>query len=52
VAFEGDVPLANTGSFGYAVRVLPTNPLLASPMELGLMAIPSSRPDGDAPPSW
>jgi glycogen phosphorylase len=52
VAFEGEVPLANTGSFGYAVRVLPTNPLLASPMELGLMAIPSSRPEGDAPPSW
>ncbi len=52
VAFEGDVPLANTGSFGYAVRVLPTHPLLASPVELGLMAVPSSRPEGDAPPSW
>ncbi len=40
VAFEGDVPLANTGSFGYAVRVLPHHPLLASEVELGLMAVP------------
>ena len=40
VAFEGDVPLAKTGAFGYAVRVLPHHPLLASPVELGLMAVP------------
>ena len=45
IAFEGDVPLANTGAFGYAVRVLPYHPLLASPVELGLMAVPSSRPE-------
>jgi starch phosphorylase len=52
VAFEGDVPLARTGAFGYAVRVLPHHPLLASSVELGLMAVPSARPDGEAPPSW
>jgi glycogen phosphorylase len=52
VAFEGDVPLAKTGAFGYAVRALPHHPLLASPAELGLMAVPGSRPDGAAPPSW
>ncbi len=34
--FEGDVPLARTGSFGYTVRVLPKNALLASPAELGV----------------
>jgi starch phosphorylase len=50
--FIGDVPLANTGSFGYAVRVLPHHRLLASDAELGLMAVPSSRGDGEAPPSW
>jgi starch phosphorylase len=52
VAFEGDVPLASTGAFGYAVRMLPFHPLLATPVELGLMAVPSTRPEGDAPPSW
>jgi glycogen phosphorylase len=52
VAFEGDVPLASTGPFGYAVRVLPYNPLLATPVELGLIAVPSARPEGEAPPSW
>jgi starch phosphorylase len=52
VVFEGSVPLANTGSFGYAVRVLPHHRLLASEAELGLMAVPSNRPDGEAPPSW
>jgi starch phosphorylase len=50
--FIGDVPLANTGSFGYSIRVLPHHRLLASDAELGLMAVPSSRPDGEAPPSW
>ncbi len=34
--FEGDVPLARTGSFGYTVRVLPRNELLASSAELGV----------------
>jgi starch phosphorylase len=52
IAFEGDVPLAKTGAFGYAVRVLPYHPLLASAVELGLMAVPGSRPEGAAPPSW
>jgi starch phosphorylase len=50
--FEGEVPLDSTGSFGYAVRVLPRHPLLASEVELGLMAVPSARPEGQAPPSW
>jgi starch phosphorylase len=36
--FEGDVPLERTGSFGYTVRALPKNELLASTAELGLIA--------------
>jgi starch phosphorylase len=36
--FEGDVPLERTGSFGYTVRVLPRNDLLATPAELGVIA--------------
>jgi starch phosphorylase len=36
--FEGDVPLERTGSFGYTVRVLPKNDLLATPAELGVVA--------------
>jgi starch phosphorylase len=36
--FEGDVPLERTGSFGYTVRVLPKNDLLAVPAELGVVA--------------
>ncbi|MEP7019928.1 MAG: alpha-glucan family phosphorylase, partial [Pseudonocardiales bacterium] len=36
--FEGDVPLERTGPFGYTVRVLPKNDLLASPAELGVVA--------------
>ena len=35
--FEGTVPLARAGSFGYNVRVVPRHPLLASPAELGLV---------------
>ena len=35
--FEGDVPLERTGAFGYTVRVLPKNDLLAKPAELGLV---------------
>ncbi|SOD73347.1 starch phosphorylase [Jatrophihabitans sp. GAS493] len=35
--FEGDVPLQRTGSFGYTVRVLPKNELLATEAELGLV---------------
>ena len=37
--FAGTVPLARAGSFGYNVRVVPSNPLLASPAELGLVAV-------------
>ncbi len=36
--FEGDVPLERAGAFGYTVRVLPNNVLLASPAELGVSA--------------
>jgi starch phosphorylase len=38
IRFEGDVPLERTGSFGYTVRVLPRNELLASPAEMGVVA--------------
>ncbi|HWR85617.1 MAG TPA: alpha-glucan family phosphorylase [Rhodoglobus sp.] len=37
--FGGTVPLARAGSFGYTVRVVPRNPLLASSAELGLVAV-------------
>lgn len=37
--FAGTVPLARAGSFGYTVRVVPKNALLASPAELGLIAV-------------
>jgi starch phosphorylase len=37
--FSGTVPLARAGSFGYTVRVVPRHPLLASPAELGLIAV-------------
>jgi len=36
--YEGEVPLDRTGGFGYTVRVLPHNELLASPAELGVIA--------------
>jgi starch phosphorylase len=36
--YEGEIPLDRTGTFGYTVRVLPNNELLASPTELGLVA--------------
>ena len=36
-AYEGDVPLERTGSFGYTVRVLPRHESLASTAELGLI---------------
>ena len=37
--FSGTVPLDRSGSFGYNVRVVPKHPLLASPAELGLIAV-------------
>jgi starch phosphorylase len=36
--FEGEVPLATPGAFGYTVRVVPRHLGLASPAELGLVA--------------
>lgn len=39
LTFAGSVPLARPGSFGYNVRVVPKNPLLASAAELGLVAV-------------
>jgi len=37
--FTGTVALERPGSFGYNVRVVPSNPLLANPAELGLIAV-------------
>ena len=37
--FTGTVNLARAGGFGYSVRVLPKNALLASPADLGLIAV-------------
>jgi starch phosphorylase len=37
--FTGDVPLRKAGPFGYTVRVLPSNPLLAGPAELALVSV-------------
>ncbi|QDZ14068.1 alpha-glucan family phosphorylase [Humibacter ginsenosidimutans] len=36
-AFEGVVPLDRSGAFGYTVRVVPSNPAMANPAELGLI---------------
>jgi starch phosphorylase len=36
--YEGEVPLQHTGPFGYTVRILPRNGLLAEPAELGAVA--------------
>ena len=41
VPFSGTVRLARAGSFGYNVRVVPKNDLLASPTELSLIAVAS-----------
>ncbi|WP_214104640.1 alpha-glucan family phosphorylase [Acrocarpospora catenulata] len=38
--FTGTIPLDRTGAFGYSVRVVPHHPLMASPAELGLIAVP------------
>jgi starch phosphorylase len=37
--FGATVALGKSGSFGYNVRVVPKHPLLASPAELGLIAV-------------
>ncbi|WP_433350342.1 alpha-glucan family phosphorylase [Microtetraspora malaysiensis] len=36
----GTLPLDRTGAFGYTVRVVPHHPLMVSPAELGLIAVP------------
>ncbi|WP_283134093.1 alpha-glucan family phosphorylase [Rhizohabitans arisaemae] len=38
--YAGQVVLDRTGSFGYSVRAVPDHPLMASPAELGLIAVP------------
>ena len=38
--FDGDLVLDQSGAFGYTVRVIPRNDLLASPAELGIVALP------------
>jgi starch phosphorylase len=40
--FAGAVSFDRAGSFGYTVRVVPSNPSLASSAELGLVAVPAS----------
>jgi starch phosphorylase len=37
-AYEGEVPLATPGAFGYTVRVVPRHSGLVTPSELGLVA--------------
>ena len=38
--FDGTLTLDRSGAFGYTVRVIPRNNLLASPAELGIVALP------------
>ena len=42
VRYSGEVELAQPGSFGYTVRVLPSHPLLVSRAELGLVTVPDA----------
>ncbi|WP_031068245.1 alpha-glucan family phosphorylase [Streptomyces sp. NRRL WC-3742] len=46
--YEGSLELDRTGPFGYTVRVLPSHPRLASPAELGLVALPAESAGMDA----
>ncbi|MFE3873538.1 alpha-glucan family phosphorylase [Kitasatospora sp. NPDC059146] len=46
--YEGALELGRTGPFGYTVRVLPAHPRLASPAELGLVALPAESTGMDA----
>ncbi|MFT3872422.1 MAG: alpha-glucan family phosphorylase [Nocardioides sp.] len=39
--FDADVTLERAGAFGYTVRVVPSNPALATVAELGLVAVPA-----------
>ncbi|UQA93017.1 alpha-glucan family phosphorylase [Streptomyces halobius] len=47
--YEGALALDRTGSFGYTVRVLPAHRLLASGVEVGVVAVPPAEGSG-APP--
>jgi len=38
--YEGSVTLERSGAFGYTVRILPRHRFLATPAELGLIALP------------
>ena len=38
--FDGTVTLEHSGAFGYTVRIIPKNALLASTAELGVVALP------------
>ncbi|MFI1827933.1 alpha-glucan family phosphorylase [Streptomyces sp. NPDC020412] len=49
--YEGPLALDRTGPFGYTVRVLPAHPLLASPADLGLIALPADAPGTAEPPA-
>ncbi|RBQ13838.1 DUF3417 domain-containing protein [Spongiactinospora rosea] len=40
--FTGAIPLDRTGAFGYTIRVVPAHPLMDSPAELGLIAVPEA----------
>src|SRR5580692_8889448 len=40
--YVGEAELGRPGPFGYTVRVLPRHPLLASPAEMGLIALPDA----------
>jgi starch phosphorylase len=37
--FDADVALPRSGPFGYTVRVVPSNPLLVAPAELGVVTV-------------
>lgn len=41
MTFAGSVTLTSPGSFGYNVRIVPRNDALASPAEMGLIAVAS-----------
>jgi glycogen phosphorylase len=38
--YTGEAVLGKPGTFGYTIRVLPSNPLLSAPAEMGLIAVP------------
>jgi starch phosphorylase len=40
--YVGEAELGRPGPFGYTVRALPRHPLLASPAEMGLIALPDA----------